>query len=149
MSFLCSLILIQESPTLDLANDCFHFVTGYFEVINASAPHIYHSALVLAPQESIVQKLYQSHTHPFTRVVHGAPISWDPHTAATTFPSDITLVVGSPCGRFVAVTLPKTGMVDVLDLVTLQRLQTLKFPQDGTVFPRILIVRANCLATYK
>jgi hypothetical protein len=112
-------------------------VTGYFEVINASAPHIYHSALVLAPQESIVRKLYQSHTHPLTRIVHGAPISWDPHIAATTFPSDISLVVWSPCSRFLAVTLLNTQMVVVLDSVTLQKLQTLKFPQDRTI--RILI----------
>jgi hypothetical protein len=43
---------IQESPTLELADDCFYFVTTFFEVIGASAPHIYHSALVLAPKET-------------------------------------------------------------------------------------------------
>ena len=53
---------IQESPTLDLAEDCFRFVTGYFEIISASSPHIYHSALVAAPKDSIVRKLYESHS---------------------------------------------------------------------------------------
>ena len=51
--------VIQEPLTLDLANDCFRFVTGCFEVINASALHIHHSALVLAPKNSIVRELYE------------------------------------------------------------------------------------------
>jgi hypothetical protein len=105
-------------------------VTAYFEVINMSAPHIYHTALVLAPQESIVRKLYQSHAHPFTRLVHGAPISWDLHIAATAFPSKISLAVWSPCNEFVAIAFFETQTVDVLDPVTLQQLQTLKLPQD-------------------
>ena len=122
--------LIQESPTLDLANDCVRFVTGYFEIISASSPHIYHSALVLAPQKSTVRKLYGSFAHPFTRIVHGVPVSWDTHIAATTRPSAIKLAVWSPCNRFIAIAWDDTMVVDVLDPVTLQRLQALEFPQD-------------------
>ena len=125
---------IQESPTLELANDCFRFVTGYFEIISASSPHIYHSALALAPQESIVRKLYESHTHPFTRVVRGLPMLWDTNTAATTRPSAIERAAWSPCNRFIAITWggtwDSTMTMDVLDSVTLQRLQTLE-PQQG------------------
>ena len=120
---------IQESPTLDLAHDCFRFVTGFFEIVSASSPHIYHSALVLAPQESIVRKLYGSHAHPFTRVVHGLPMSWDTHTAATTRPSRVMLAVWSPCNRFIAIAWTDAMTVDVLDSITLQRLQTLISPQ--------------------
>jgi WD40 repeat protein len=132
---------IQESPTLDLTNDCFRFVTGYFEVINTSAPHIYHSALALAPQGSTVRKLYESHAHPFMRVVCGAPMSWDPNTAATTCPLSIHLAVWSPCNRFIATALGFSDDVptDVLDSVTLQRLQTLEYPQGVSKTNRVIV----------
>ena len=105
-------------------------MTSYFEIIKASAPHIYHSALILAPQESIVQKLYESYTHPFVRLVHGTPVSWDLNTVATTRPSEIILAVWSPCSRFVAITFYGIATVGVLDSVTFQQLQTLNPPQD-------------------
>ncbi|KAF9645707.1 hypothetical protein BDM02DRAFT_3065560, partial [Thelephora ganbajun] len=49
---------LEASPTVELASDCFRFVTGFFEVIDESAPHIYHSALAVSPQTSMVRKLY-------------------------------------------------------------------------------------------
>jgi len=117
---------VQESSTLDLANDCFRFVTGYFEVISASAQHIYHSALVYVPQESMARKLYESYAHPFTRVVHGLPMSWDVNTAATTRHSVIKVATWSPCNRFIAIAFHGDKRIEILDSVTLQRLQTLE-----------------------
>ena len=122
-----------------LIGDCFRFVTGYFEIISASSPHIYHSALVIAPQKSMVRELYESHARPFIRVVCGVPISRDASTAAATRPSSIDSVVWSPCNRFVAITWYGAGMVDVLDSTTLQRLQTLELPQDVPTDLRVLI----------
>ena len=130
---------IQESPTLDLANDCSRFVTGYFEIISASAPHIYHSALVSTPKTSVVRKLYESHLHPFVRVVHGALISWDSNTATKTRPSHVEVAVWSQCGRFIAIAQHRTAMVDVLDSAALQRLQTLELPQGISTFWRALV----------
>jgi len=121
---------IQESPTLELTNDCFRFVTRYFEIISASSPHIYHSALVLTPRESVVWNLYGTHAHPFARVVHGVSVSWSTDTAVTTRPFRIERAVWSPCNRFIAITWDYTTTIDVLDSVTLQRLQTLE-PQRG------------------
>ena len=130
---------MQGSPTFELANDCFRFVTGYFEVISASSQHIYHSALVVAPRNSIVRKLYEPHTHPLTRVIRGVPTSWEASTAATARPSTLWLAVWSPCNRFIAITGEDTRTVDVLDSTTLQRLQTLEFPQDISTMPIALI----------
>ena len=124
---------------LDLANDCFRFVTGYFEIISTSSPHIYHSALVVAPENSIVRKLYEPHTHPFIRVVCGAPMSWDASIAATTRSSKLETAVWSPCDRFIAITWKHARMVDVLDSTTLQQLQTLESPQDIPTDSRTLI----------
>ena len=125
------LIWIQASPTLNLVNDCFRFVTGFFEAISTSAPHIYHSALLLSPCTSIIRKLYEPHAHPFVRVVQGLPISWDPIVATTgQLSSAIVAAAWSPCSRFIAVAWLPSGMVEVLDAVTLKRLSTFESPPD-------------------
>src|ERR1700743_3257421 len=93
----------QESETCDLANDCFRFVTGFFEVITTSAPHIYHSALLLCPRESIVRRLYGPQVKPMARVILGLPTSWDPSVAATRFPGKIFITAWSPCSKFIAI----------------------------------------------
>ena len=101
-------------------------MTGYFEFISISSAHIYHSALVLAPKESIVRQLYESHARPFVRVVRGALTSWDPNTASASRPSEIRWAAWSPCGRFIAIAWGYFPTIDVLDSVTLQRLQTFR-----------------------
>ena len=58
-------------------------------------------------------------------------MSWDQNTAETTRPSRIERAVWSPCNRFIAITWSHpTATIDVLDSVTLQRLQTLESPRD-------------------
>ena len=123
----------------DLADDCIRFVTAYFEIIDTSSPHIYHSALPLAPKNSIVRRLYESHAHPFPRVVCGVPTSWDASTVETTRPSDLESVVWSPCNRFIAIAWVGARKVDVLDSATLQPLQTLESPEDISTEYRALI----------
>ena len=124
---------MQESPFLDLANDCLRFVTGYFEIICASSPHIYHSALAVAPKNSIVRRLYGPYAHPFVRVVCGVPTSWDASTVATARPTRLRSVVWSPCNRFIAITWEDVRTVDIVDSTTLQRLQTLEPPEGVTM----------------
>ena len=112
---------IQASPTLDLVNDYFRFVIAFSEVISASAPHIYHSALPLSPRTSIVHELYKSHSRPLVRVVRGFPISWE--SVVTTVqhrrPKNKT-AVWSPCSKFIAVAQSKA--IEILDAVTLTRI---------------------------
>ena len=119
--------LIQESPTLDLVNDCFQFVTGFFEVIRISAPHIYHSGLPLSPRMSIVRELYKSHARPLVRAVHGLPASY-PSIMAEGVPYSVWAVVWSPCSKFIAVSqlLGAERVIEILDAVTLKRLTILK-----------------------
>jgi WD40 repeat protein len=124
--------LNKESPTLDLSNDCIRFITGCFEVINTSAPHIYHSALLSSPKESIVRTLYGSHVSPLVRVVQGAQISWDLSVATREFPLAIEAAVWSPCGRFVGVAWDTRNSVVVLDAVTLGPLYTMHSLEDIT-----------------
>ena len=114
----------QESPTLDIVNDCFRFVTGFFEVISTSAPHIYHSALLLSPKTSIVRTLYGPQANPLARGVQGVPTSWDPSTASTRLPGFVDAVAWSPCSRFVAIAWRSSDEVAILDAITLKRLYT-------------------------
>ena len=94
----------------------------FFEVISLSAPHIYHSALPLTPQTSIMRKLYKQYTRPLPRVVRGLPSSWDP-TAVTSY-SDITPydAIWSPYNRVIAI-VDKISAV-ILDAATLSQLYT-------------------------
>ncbi|KAF9645891.1 hypothetical protein BDM02DRAFT_3201102 [Thelephora ganbajun] len=64
---------VCASPTVDLVNDCFRFVMKFFEVISASSPHIYHSALPLCPRQSMVWNLYSPYACPLTRIARGIP----------------------------------------------------------------------------
>ena len=112
------------SPTLDLVRDYFHFITTFFEVINISAPHIYHSALPLSPKTSIVHKLYKQYACPFARVVRGLPISWEASISTETYSTQS--VTWSPSSSFIAVAQSKS--VDILDSATLCQLSTIEHP---------------------
>ena len=114
---------------MDLARDCSRFVSTYFDIISASSPHIYHSALPVSPKTSIIWKLYASHAQPFIRVAYGRPDSWDSYTTATTYPFKIKLAAWSPCNRLIAVSEPYPfEAVHILDSVTLQKLQSFQHP---------------------
>ena len=65
-------------------------------------------------------------------------MSWDANTAAITCPSEIELATWSPCNRFIAITYVDTVTVDILDSVTLQRLQTLEPPAGLFTARRVL-----------
>ena len=122
----------QASPTLNLVNECFRFVTGFFEVISTSAPHIYHSAIYLSPRTSIVWKLYKRYAHPLTRVVQGAPISWDPAVATIKCSHFISHAAWSPCSKFIAISLNSKAEIQILDAVTLKQLKSLIPPHNYT-----------------
>ena len=110
---------------MDLANDCFQFVTGFVEIISISAPHIYLSALILSPRESIVHKLYRPQVDPLMTVIWGISPSWDPSIATARLHTSICATAWSPCSRFFAVSWSKTSKILILDAVTLEQLYTM------------------------
>ena len=127
----------QESQTLDLTNDCFQFVTEFFEVINTSAPHIYHSALLVCPKTSIVQRLYGPQAKPLARVIQGLPTSWDLSVANRNLPLVITTAAWSPCSRFIAIVLGLDKVV-VLDAMTLGWLHTMHPLDKNTMYNNLV-----------
>ena len=119
----------KDSQLLDTAQDFFHFVTKFFEPINDSATHIYHSALELCPTSSIIRKLYYDKCHGLTRlprVMIGNPDSWD-LTISCSGRKDYKFCTWSPCGRFVAA--QTKAIVEIRNQLTFQLLAVLQSPK--------------------
>ena len=126
-------VSVDINPILKTTIDFLRFVTMFFEVINQSGPHIYHSALLLAPQSSIIRKLYsQQIRHPVSRIVTGIHASWDSCTASVGVKAGVDHANWSPCGRFIAVRLGSTSadVVEVRDSSTLERVSVLTPPSS-------------------
>ena len=121
----------RDQWLLDAARDYFHFVTEFFEVINISATHIYHSALELSPMSSIVRKLhYHRRLAPSPRVVVGNPDAWDEHISvwiSQKEDSNRVPFAWSPCGRFIATR--ELQVVNIRDPLTFELLSTIQFTE--------------------
>ena len=130
----------RNKKLLDTTRDFFQFVIEFFEPINASATHIYHSALALSPPSSIVQRLYyhQHHT-PLPSVVVGSWDSWDQGIAieGTGGEGSYDSYTWSPCGQFVATHAKEVDqglqIVEIRDGLTLELLSTLTAPDDHPI----------------
>ena len=107
-------------------------MTKFFEPINASAAHIYHSALELCPTSSIVRKLYYHRCHRITRlprVVVGNPDSWDQTVSISGKDCDYGFYTWSPCGQFIAA---QTGeVVEIRNQLTFELITILQ-PTEAT-----------------
>ena len=115
--------MAKSQQLIDVAKDYFYFVTKFFAVINVSAPHIYHSALALSPQSSIIREHY--HCQPFNakpRVVCGLPGTWDRTTILYDHYMSYTW---SPCGQSFS-TLSYDFSVEEWDATTLEKYPNLQ-----------------------
>ena len=133
MRTLCQ--VARDHQLLYTAKDYFQFATSFFELIDVSAAHVYHSALELSPLSSAVRKFYYSHRpcH-LPRVVTGIPDSWDPSTAVSTKNSYYLSSIWSPCGQFVAVVAEEAA--EIWDALTLKLVSTLQSPKVTPKFRR-------------
>jgi WD40 repeat protein len=66
------------------------------------------------------------------RVVRGVPVSWDPAIATVRYSHRPGVFAWSPCSTFIAVNLPfwDKDQIQILDGITLERLQTFTVPRD-------------------
>ena len=103
-----------------------------FEVINISAPHIYHSALCLSPKLSTVSGLYKQYSHSLVKIVQGLPISWEQIIASMYCGSSVKAAVWSPCNRFIAFAQEDSMKIEVVDATTLWRVKTFTSPSKNT-----------------
>jgi len=120
--------VFKHEQLLDTAKDYFQFVTRFFEVIKASATHIYHSALELSPTSSIIRKLYYNHRVTcLPRVVIGTPESWARTIVISGKEEYIRPCIWSPCGRFVAARTRRA--VEIRNQLTLELITILQPPE--------------------
>ena len=113
---------------LDLARDYSRFVIMFFDLITASAPHIYITALPLSPRTSLVREVYERHQRPLVRVVRGLFTSWEVVVTSIYHRELRGTPAWSPCNRFIAVA--RGGTVEIRDAVTLSLLNTFKSPPE-------------------
>ena len=101
-------------------------MTTYFEPINLSATHIYHSALELSPLSSVVRRLYYHRRRvPFPRVVTGTLVSWDQSiNISGGGESPYGFLTWSPCGQIVAASY--RGTVEIRDPFSSELISTLR-----------------------
>ena len=104
----------------------------FFDVIDTSAPHIYHSALLLSPRKSIVRERHGLYARPLAKVVHGLSTSWEPAAAVLFTGSNESAVAWSPCGGFIARSVRKPAMVEILDATTLGKIKALRSSSGST-----------------
>ena len=100
-------------------------MTKFFDVINVSATHIYHSTLELCPVSSIIRKLYyHRRINCSPKVVLGTPDSWDQAIAVSYKDHRYEHCIWSPCGRFVATQTTET--VEIRNQLTLEPITILQ-----------------------
>ena len=107
-------------------------MTKFFDVINVSATHIYHSALELCPLSSIIRKLYyHRRINCSPKVVLGTPDSWDQAIAVSYKDHRYEHCTWSPCGRFVATQTTETveirNQLTLEPVIILQRTETVPY----------------------
>jgi len=117
-----------DKELLDTAKDYFQFVSRFFEVIKCSAPHIYHSALEMSPEESIVRNHYYQWTlgHHTPHILCGIPRSWE-HPAVVN--GRYRSYAWSPCGQFLSAQTPTS--VEIWDSLTLEKQSSLQLPRPA------------------
>ena len=125
--------MARDHQLLKTTRDYFQFATNFFEVINVSATHIYHSALELSPLSSTVRKLYYyQRPHPSPRVVIGNKDSWRTTTVVSNKHAYYLSSTWSPCGQFAAMVASEA--VEIWDVLTLRLSSTLHSTKVATKF---------------
>ena len=123
-------------PLLNTVSDYLHFVTEFFDVICQSGPHIYHSALLLAPLSSVVRNQYSHQiSSPVSKIVIGIPASWDSCIASAGGIAKSSHAVWSPCGQFIATCFGDT--IQIRDSNTLERVFAFSLPSNSVQWPDV------------
>ena len=129
---------IDVDPLLNTVTDYLHFVTEFFDVISQSGPHIYHSALLLAPLSSVVRNQYSHQiSSPVSKIVTGIPISWDSCIASAGGIAKSSHAAWSPCGQFVAASFGDT--IQIRDSNTLERVSVFSLPSNSVQCPDVFL----------
>ena len=110
---------VTDGSLHDLTNDCLRFTLRFFRPIQKSAQHIYHTALPLSPETSILRQRFFG-TRPFLTTQQASssniPATWGPNLRTLKANPGSFTHVAVAGGRIVAVREDNT--VNVYDAVT-------------------------------
>ncbi len=109
-----------------LAADANRFSATFADVISASAPHIYLSALPFAPPSSLVSKLYRDRFPQTIKVLHGEELKWPAMQFSILTGQDVYDISVHPDGRRVAAGMSSSAAM-VFSTITGESL----FPLSG------------------
>ena len=100
-----------------IAADASRFSLTFADVISASAPHIYLSALPFAPPSSLVSKLYRDQFPQTIKVLHGEGVKWPAMRYSISTGNCIYDISIHPDGRRVAAAM-SSGVAMVFSMTT-------------------------------
>jgi hypothetical protein len=109
-----------------LAADANRFSVTFAEVISASAPHIYLSALPFAPPSSLVSKLYRDRFPQTIKVLHEEELKWPAMQFSILTGEDVYDISIHPDGMRVAAAMGRSAAM-VFSMITGESL----FPLSG------------------
>jgi hypothetical protein len=109
-----------------IAADASRFSLTFADVISASAPHIYLSALPFAPPSSLVSKLYRGQFPQTIKVLHGKGVKWRAMRYSISTDDCVYDISIHPDGRRVAAAM-RSGVAMVFSMTTGESL----FPLSG------------------
>ncbi|KAG8695958.1 POC1 centriolar protein A, partial [Ceratobasidium sp. 395] len=100
-----------------VANDAYRFVMSFYDAISKSTPHLYISALALAPSNSGIARRMRPVFSKLLTVVQGAEKEWTPCLTSIWVGSNVWSVAVSPNGQRIA-SGSQDGTVQVWDAET-------------------------------
>jgi WD40 repeat protein len=93
----------SASSLFALADDCERFVLKFFDVMEQSAMHVYHSALPWNPTSSVVRRLYRSDLMMEVKLVDAVDDAWNACIREIRVNGEPHAIIYSPTGALIAV----------------------------------------------
>jgi WD40 repeat protein len=93
----------SASSLFALVNDCERFVLKFFDVMEESAMHIYHSALPWTPTSSVVRRLYRGDLMVEAKLVNAVDDAWNAWIREIRVNGEPRAIMYSPTGALIAV----------------------------------------------
>ncbi|QRW00933.1 hypothetical protein RhiJN_28951 [Ceratobasidium sp. AG-Ba] len=101
----------------NMANDAYRFVLAFYDAISMSTPHLYISALALAPANSLISQYMRGYFTNLLKVLQGADKDWPTCIRSISVSSGVRAVATSPDGTWI-VSGSEDGKVCIWDLWT-------------------------------
>ena len=133
-------MLVQAGVSCQWTTDSQRLILEYFDMINISPSHIYHSALQFSPSSSWLHQYYSTELSQEIKVIKGISFEWGPCFRTVLWKSDLvalvcwkdTIAVGSRSTHTIILDVTTGSQIAVLSGHT-GWVKSLAFSPDGTL----------------